>query len=143
MRHVWHLLGEFRAILSATVVLFVALCLSVPQRTLVDRVDSEVPAISLARAHYLLRNQHAVFVDVRGVSAYDRSHILGAIQFASDHKAKIPASPSTIVVYGERDDKNAALVARILGQEKRTVYVLSDGWPDWVSLNLPRSVPQK
>jgi rhodanese-related sulfurtransferase len=118
------------------------------QRTSADPKVGAARRISREEAIKLVRENKAVYVDVRSKDSFDRGHIKGALSFpGSQLLARIGELPTDklVITYCAcvAEHSAAVAVANLNGAGFRNSAALIGGWDDWIALGLPTEKTKK
>ena len=112
------------------------------QKTTVDPKIAAARRISREDAIKLVRENKAIYVDVRSKATYDKGHIKGALSFPNSQILarirELPADKLVITYCACVEEHTAAVaVSNLSAAGFRNAAALIGGWDDWVALNLP------
>jgi len=106
-----------------------------------------IPVINLAQAKELFDEGEAIFLDARSRSAYEQSHILGALSIPLldlardriDLEEILPDKDAVLVAYcsGEGCDMAGELAEELAKQGYRHLFVFQGGLPAWEAADSP------
>jgi len=95
-----------------------------------NRISGFSPSITVSELDAFIEGQHPVFVDVRDVFAFEKSHVKGAIhlplELLSQQMKSIPAN-RTIIIYCETGKKGHQALRTLLGAGFKDVTNISGG----------------
>ena len=95
-----------------------------------NRISGFSPSITVSELDVFIEGQHPVFVDVRDVFAFEKSHVKGAIhlplELLSQQMKSIPAN-RTIIIYCETGKKGHQALRTLLGAGFKDVTNISGG----------------
>ena len=98
--------------------------------------------ITRAEAIKLVRENKAVYVDVRSKASYDKGHIKGALSIPNSQLLgrirELPAG-KTIITYCacQKEHTAAVAVVNLNNAGRRDAAALVGGWDEWKALGLP------
>jgi len=95
-----------------------------------NRISGFSPSVTVTELDQLISGKNPVFVDVRDVFAFEKSHVKGAIhiplELLSQQKQSIPTN-RTIVIYDETGKKGHQALRTLLGAGFKEVVNISGG----------------
>jgi rhodanese-related sulfurtransferase len=95
-----------------------------------NRISGFSPSVTVAELDAFIEGQHPVFVDIRDVFAFEKSHVKGAIhlplELLSQQMKSIPAN-RTIIIYCETGKKAHQALRTLLGAGFKDVTNISGG----------------
>lgn len=95
-----------------------------------NRISGFSPSVTASELDQLIAEKNPVFVDVRDVFAFEKSHVKGAIhiplEVLAQQKQSIPAN-RTIVIYDETGKKGHQALRTLLGAGFKEVVNISGG----------------
>ncbi|HUP47700.1 MAG TPA: rhodanese-like domain-containing protein [Thermoanaerobaculia bacterium] len=112
------------------------------------QAPSTEPAVAAARritredAIKLVREEKAVYVDVRSKDSYDKGHIKGALSIPNSQllsRLKELPQGKTVITYCAcvKEHTAAVAVVNLNSAGFRNTAALVGGWDEWVALGLP------
>ncbi|MGZ8867230.1 MAG: rhodanese-like domain-containing protein [Thermoanaerobaculia bacterium] len=108
----------------------------------VDPAIAGAPRISRAEAIKLIRENKAIYVDVRSKESYDRGHIKGAVSIPNSQMMsrvrELPPGKMVITYCACVKEHTAAVaVVNLKSTGWKNTAALVGGWDEWVALGLP------
>lgn len=95
-----------------------------------NRISGFSPSVTVAELDQLISGKNPVFVDVRDVFAFEKSHVKGAIHIPLEvlalQKQLIPAN-RLVIIYDETGKKGHQALRTLLGAGFKEVYNISGG----------------
>lgn len=95
-----------------------------------NRISGFSPSVTVSELDQLISGKNPVFVDVRDVFAFEKSHIKGAIhiplEVLAQQKQSIPAN-QLVIVYDETGKKGHQALRTLVGAGFKEVYNISGG----------------
>jgi len=95
-----------------------------------NRISGFSPSVTVAELDAFIEGQHPVFIDVRDVFAFEKSHVKGAVhlplELLSQQMKSIPAN-RPVIVYDETGKKGHQALRTLLGAGFKDVTNISGG----------------
>jgi len=113
---------------------------------------SGLKTITVEDAYSDFTNNSAVFIDARDGAEYKEGHIKGAINIPYDkfkqyypHYKKLLTNDKTIITYchGVGCGLSIDVAKDLIALGYTNIYVMTAGWPGWISADLPVSVEKE
>jgi rhodanese-related sulfurtransferase len=107
-----------------------------------DPAIAAAPRITREEAIKLIRENKAVYVDVRSKMSYDKGHIKGAISVPNSQLMsrirELPAGKMVITYCACVKEHTAAVaVVNLRSAGWKNAAALAGGWDEWMALGLP------
>jgi len=100
----------------------------------------QIPQISIEEAQAILKNKEVFFIDLRPINSFNKSHILGSLNFPAEDvygmiesiHLKIPMD-TKIILYGvgKEDTSPSEVASLLLMMGYSNIYTLKEGWSGW------------
>ena len=108
----------------------------------VDPAITAAPRISREEAIKLIRENKAIYVDVRSKASYDRGHIKGAVSIPNSQlMSRIRELPpgKMVITYCAcvKEHTAAVAVVNLKSTGWKNTAALLGGWDEWVAQGLP------
>ena len=108
----------------------------------VDPAISAAPRITREEAIRLIRENKAVYVDVRSKMSFDKGHIKGALSIPNSQLMsrirELPAGKKVITYCACQKEHTAAVaVVNLNSAGWKNAAALVGGWDEWLALGLP------
>ena len=108
----------------------------------------EARRITREEALKLVKENKAVFIDVRSKESFDTGHIKGALSFPNSQiisrMRELPPG-KTLITYCacEKEHTAAVAVVNLAGRGHKNAAALIGGWYEWTALGLPTAKTTK
>ncbi|HET7707737.1 MAG TPA: rhodanese-like domain-containing protein [Thermoanaerobaculia bacterium] len=108
----------------------------------VDPAIAAAPRITREEAIKLVRENKAVYVDVRSKMSFDKGHIKGALSVPNSQLMsrirELPAGKMVITYCACTKEHTAAVaVVNLRSAGWKNAAALTGGWDEWIALGLP------